>query len=201
MPHLPEQPPRSRYLIVSNHPVPKTAHDQKTIRDTRAPGAQSQTPIKQYKSVPLYRKIDSKKFPLRQGMPYVPLIVGIKTRGAINVFDPNYHTLQDSLHANYPYNSAFRVNHNSPFALKHSQMQALKMTNTYNKSTQQQYHQWLVSGNIQDKEFIQNKGISAPLYYDKNDHRHKIRKHGIVDKNALQMAEHIKTVISDVLKK
>ncbi len=83
--------PRTRYLVpTGTKQISSKQYDQKTLPDMRVPGSPLDN-MNQFKQTKPYdseqRKKNHKHFPLKNGLPYVPLAV--YAQGAINLFDPD----------------------------------------------------------------------------------------------------------------
>jgi hypothetical protein len=192
--------PRERVLKVSDHKP--LSHDQKTMRDLRVPGEQTNLYASQFKPVQVYKKIDSKVHSLRQGVPYVPLIIGVNERVGTNEFNNEYPTLGQAIDQKQDLNSGFKIPHNSPLDLAYSRAEALKSAKKFSVSTKDQYERWVSSGILADKVFQadRKKNGNKEVYFDKLKHTSNIAKNGIINMNSEQMQRHILQTVTDLKK-
>ena len=192
--------PRERVIPTSK--LTEKCYDQRTIPDFRTPGTND--PISQYKlsktpndANAKYRKANHKHFPLRNGVPYVPIVKAMEARGAINLFDPTQFTVPYALaQVKQPEDSLIRARHLSK-VLKVTEKMGL--TESLNAKRDRVDPSNRMNPMIRDNLDLQEQFfLSDRRKHDELKHKVDRHKNGLVELNAFENTKKILNMLNEL---
>jgi len=150
--------PRTRYLVPEgSKQLPSSQYDQKIVRDMRMPG--SVPLVTQYKKTKRYNNIERQKnhkhYPLKNGLPFVPIYQIMQKSGAINLFNPDEFTLvYAKSQLKEPYDSLLKEHRMKSFVKATQKMQVLADRNVIDDKIR-----WIDNDDIglQEKYFLEDR--------------------------------------------
>lgn len=184
MPNDPSEIPRGRVLSLRHPrgaesvPANKRKYDQTTMPDSRTPGSDVPLEAAQFRKVALTnlegRRARAKKYPLKNGLPYVPTTADHNAYGVVNLFDPTKPTNAFAMrNTKMPLDSLLK--HPSNYDQKMLRGKEMSVQADINYAQRDGFRDWVDSTPYNDLFFL------ADRPHDLQKHRNDRIRNGMVN--------------------